>query len=93
MRTKKTIKLKDYSVIPAGSKIICFESDRIMQVLRPDGGTARVRITSGFNRPPNAKLEKWALGGVCRSVLGAKVEPDGHGPNGEPSWLLALGLI
>lgn len=31
--------------------------------------------------------------GACETPTGDSVEPDGHGPDGAPSWLLALGLI
>ena len=43
--------------------------------------------------PALRTLERWSYDGVCKSVTGATVEPDGHGPDGAPSWLLALGLI
>lgn len=32
-------------------------------------------------------------GSVISTPIGNKVEPDGIGPNGDPSWLLVLGLI
>lgn len=38
-------------------------------------------------------LESAVTDGVCESVTGDNVEPDGHGPDGAPSWLLALGMI
>ena len=66
----------------------------------PDGQALKVRATrlhalvSGFSKPPTmATLERWSNDGVCRTVTGYKVEPDGIGPDGSPSWLLALGLI
>lgn len=43
--------------------------------------------------PSAATLDKWSNDGVCRTVTGDMVEPDGEGPDGAPSWLVALGLI
>ena len=38
-------------------------------------------------------LEKWSSDGVAKSVTGQRVEPDGWGVDGAPSWLLAIGVI
>jgi len=38
-------------------------------------------------------LEKMSSDGIVSTPLGTRVEPDGTGPNGEPSWLLVMGLI
>lgn len=43
--------------------------------------------------PSMDELEAWANDGICESVTGHRVEPDGYGPDGAPSWLIALGLI
>ena len=66
----------------------------------PDGQTVKTRafrlhaIVTGFAKPPaTITLHRWSLDGVCKTVTGYKVEPDGIGPDGSPSWLLALGLI
>jgi hypothetical protein len=49
---------------------------------------------SGFTKPPSLKtMEKWSNDGVAKSVTGHRVEPDGFGPDGSPSWMLALGII
>ena len=42
--------------------------------------------------PSMATLEKWTENGICRSIDGCKVEPDGTCKHGYPSWLLALGI-
>ncbi len=53
-----------------------------------------VNTLSGFTKPPSMNtLEKWSNDGVAKSVTGARVEPDGYGPDGSPSWLLVLGFI
>jgi hypothetical protein len=43
--------------------------------------------------PSLHELEDWQFDGGCESVTGDWVEPDGHGPDGAPSWLVALGMI
>lgn len=49
--------------------------------------------TFGMKAPGIRAMEKWSDDGIARSMLGAKVEPDGCDPNGSPSWLLVLGYI
>ena len=49
---------------------------------------------TGFSKAPGFKaLEKWESDGVCKTPTGFRVEPDGWGPDGSPSWLLAMGMI
>lgn len=43
--------------------------------------------------PTLATLERWIDDGICKTPSGHRVEPDGHGPDGSPSWLLVLGYI
>jgi hypothetical protein len=52
-----------------------------------------VGIRACFKMPSIRVLEKYAETGISRSVLGAKVEPDGWDINGSPSWLLVAGVI
>ena len=52
------------------------------------------KYLTGFNKIPTlTTLEKWNDSGVCKTPTGHKVEPDGYGPDGSPSWLLVLGVI
>lgn len=45
-------------------------------------------------KPPTLKtLEKRCSDGIDRSVLGEKVEIDGFGEHGDPSWSLVFGII
>lgn len=44
-------------------------------------------------RPSVRTMEKWQNDGYCKTIFGARTEPDGTGPDGEPSWMLAMGLI
>lgn len=51
------------------------------------------RWLKGFRKPPTIKtLEKYS-DCIAKSVTGKRVEPDGYGPDGSPSWLLVLNLI
>ena len=43
--------------------------------------------------PSLDEVKNWIIDSVCETPTGNYVEPDGHGPDGAPSWLLALGLI
>lgn len=43
--------------------------------------------------PSVRQLEEWVSDCQCETPTGDIVEPDGHGPDGAPSWLLALGMI
>ena len=49
---------------------------------------------SGFAKAPSeATIMKWMDEGISKTVFGERTEPDGTGSHGEPSWLIALGLI
>jgi hypothetical protein len=39
------------------------------------------------------EIERWSTDSVVEATDGEEVEPDGHSPDGAPSWLLALGMI
>ncbi|HUZ92205.1 MAG TPA: hypothetical protein VMU78_09935 [Methylocella sp.] len=43
--------------------------------------------------PSLEDIETWVADGLCQTPTGHDVEPDGHGPDGVPSWLLLLGMI
>lgn len=95
MKTQKEIKLKDGSTLPKGLPVSFIpEKDSRCLVHSPNHPTPlQVRIISAFKAPSMTTLEKWNWDGVCKTPTGKRVEPDGHGPDGSPSWLLALGLI
>lgn len=44
-------------------------------------------------RPSMAQVQEWVMDSVCDATDGCRVEPDGHCPDGHPSWLLVLGLV
>ena len=43
--------------------------------------------------PSMQELMAWNDEGICETPTGHRVEPDGTGPDGVPSWLRALRLI
>ena len=43
--------------------------------------------------PSMRELMAWDADGICETPTGDRVEPDGTGPDGVPSWLRALRLI
>jgi hypothetical protein len=56
--------------------------------------TALHKYITGFSKAPSiSTMEKWSDDGVAKSITGERVEPDGTGPDGAPSWMLALGYI
>lgn len=80
---------------------VCFYQDKdlgeMMNIKAPNGAEWKLLTRIGirfFKKFPSMKqLEKWTEDSVCLSVTGKRVEPDGYGPDGSPSWLLALSLI
>jgi hypothetical protein len=95
MKTKKEIKLKDGSTLPKGLPVsfIPGKDSRCLvhSPLHPE--PLQVRITSAFKMPSMALLERWGYEAVCLTPTGKRVEPDGHGEDGSPSWLLVCGWI
>jgi len=99
----KDVSLKSGTTIPAGSEVSYdFDGGRTssVRVTTADGSTFAISLErahlflSKFKKPPTMKtLEKWSNDGVCQTPTGHRVEPDGTGPDGSPSWLLAFGMI
>ena len=55
--------------------------------------TLAQKVSGVTNAPSIATMEKWSSNGIAKSLLGAKVEPDGWDSDGSPSWMLAMGMI
>jgi hypothetical protein len=56
--------------------------------------SGRQRLTPTTPRPSIETLRQWMFHeGGCEAIDGCWVEPDGHCPHGQPSWLLYLGMI
>ena len=94
IKTEKSIKLKTGEILPAGLPV-SFDSKNhsICLVMGERLEPYKVRITSAFHAPSLEELEEAVSDGVCDSVAGERVEPDGTDEHGSPSWLLALGMI
>ena len=94
MKTEKAIKLKNGEVLPKGLPVsFQKECPSACLVHGGRGEPFRVRVTSAFRQPSIDALEEAVYDGVCESVAGHSVEPDGWDHEGSPSWLLALGMI
>ena len=88
--------------IPKGSAVLYWftEGDNDCVRIQFDGKEKTMSICSaakkltGFTAAPSVNtMSKWIDDGIARSVTGKRVEPDGHGEDGSPSWLLVLGFI
>jgi hypothetical protein len=95
MTTQKEIKLKDGSTLPKGLKVSFIEGKDTRCLVHSPAHPEplQVRITSAFKAPSMSSLERWNNDGVCKTPTGKRVEPDGHGSDGSPSWLLVFGVI
>lgn len=103
MKNKAEIRLKDGTVFPIGTdfSVSFVGGGSVIAVLvatisGKQFKTNCVRLPryfDGFRVPSTAALEKAIDEGICRSVMGERVEPDGWDQHGSPSWLLALGMI
>ncbi len=95
MKTQKHIPLKDGTTLPKGLPVsFLSDSDSRCLVHSPTHPEpVRVRITSAFKAPSMASLERWSYDSICKTPTGKRVEPDGYGSDGSPSWLLVFGLI
>ena len=99
MKTIKTIrdlKLKNEdTVIPQGTELVFVRHSEMptVGVFSFNGRELKMRYRTVIKNPTMRSLEKWSMDGICKSVFGAKVEPDGYGVNGQPSWLIAMGMI
>ena len=64
--------------------------------LRVSNLHSTVKATNGvkFQKMPSMnRLEKMSNDGVCTTVTGKRVEPDGVAEDGSASWLLVAGVI
>lgn len=99
--TVKEFTAKDGTVIPAGSELkvdwkggtkpfVTIESAGIQDLRTKNKNVA---LLLGIHIPDMDELEEESNDGVCSSVLGESVEPDGYDQYGSPSWLLVYGVI
>ena len=93
--TFKDLSLKSGESIPKGTKLEFVRPGDVISVgiWMMGEREVKMRYRSVIKEPSMRALEKWSEDGVCKSVFGARVEFDGTGPLGEPSWGLALGMV
>jgi hypothetical protein len=101
--TKRDLNFKASGAhIPAGTTLeLFFKPNRNDRVYFNWAGAEKVmgltyasQALTGFSKCPSPNtLEKWMNNGTCKTPTGKTVEPDGHGEDGSPSWLLVMGLI
>jgi hypothetical protein len=95
------LKLKDGTVYLAGdvAELSWLEAQPNITIATIHGRDIRLattRLHKYFNIakcPTLNTMERWSDDGVARSVLGKRVEPDGHDAYGSPSWMLVVGII
>jgi hypothetical protein len=97
------LKLKSGEVIPSGEsvKLNLVNDGMSVEIDSPSlGRTVKIRIASayrylsGFDAPPSEdELAEMMDSSSIPTPTGYDVEPDGHGPDGSPSWFLIMGLI
>lgn len=96
IKAYKDVNLKDGTTISKGEEFTLrgILSDTKGSWQRDSDGRVMILRFSTLIKAPGLKtLERWSDDGIAKSVLGAQVEPDGHGPDGEPSWMRALRMI
>lgn len=93
MKTEKAIKLKTGDTLPQGLPVSFIQDNSTVCLVHGDARDYRVRITSAFKAPDLEELQEAVSDGICPSIGGDSVEPDGWGSEGDPSWLMALGMI
>ena len=96
----RDFKWKDGTVLAKGTPVTVTYRGDLFAVLNHDGlqHTTKVRnlpaILKGFPKAPSlSQLEKWTNEGYSKTPSGEKVEEDGYGSDGAPSWHLIWGVI
>lgn len=90
----RDVKLKSGEVLKKGTPIFVAPTNDDTICLASFGTTDYKFRWSTVIRPPSIEtLMEQEMDGVCDSIRGCRVEPDGHDDHGYPSWLLALGVI
>ena len=95
IKTTKEVTLKDGTLIPKGS-YIDYVGPSLMEtvgIFQVGSRELKLRYRSVLKSPSVNTLQKWEENGYCNTVFGERTEPDGFGPDHEPSWMLALGMI
>lgn len=96
---KVEFKNKGGVVFEVGSGVVCEFSDSHVRVVGAAGSVKMpYRLASKYlmkfkAEPSMRAIERMESDGVVTTPLGNRVEPDGYGPYGDPSWLkVVLGI-
>jgi hypothetical protein len=101
---KQEIKMKDGVIIPVGARVHIDFAPKSLQpyfvyvtygdyVYKTNIERNHHKYTGFTKQPTDKTLQKRSFDGISKSITGKKVEPDGYGPDGAPSWELVLGYI
>ena len=107
-RTRAALALKDGTIVPRGATLTVNwnrenpggASVAVWHRPPADGGPRTLklgarhlgRLVAG-RLPTLEECQEWTFDSVCETPSGDTVEPDGWSADGEPSWLLILGLL
>jgi hypothetical protein len=97
---KKEIKKKSGEVIPAGTSLHVYVERENPMVAWAENASFKVRLPSAslqkyfdeFDEFGMDELEEAMFDGICPSLTGESIEPDGWDSEGFPSILIASGL-
>lgn len=97
---KQTVKSKKGVTLEAGTKVKCEFQPSFVRITTENGDAIKVpyaaasKFLTRFNKmPAMSTLNRMATDAVVTTPIGSRVEPDGYGPYGDPSWLIVLGVI
>lgn len=99
VQVKKEFRNKRGDVFPVGATVMCEFRDTSVRIVLGDAAVilsypiASKLLTKFKPAPSTNTLAKMTYGSVATTPLGSRTEPDGRGIYGEPSWLIAMGLI
>lgn len=90
----RDVKMKSGDVLKKGTVVFLAPTDNHM-ICTVSVGTNdyKMRWTSVVRPPSMNALMEQDCDGICETIRGERVEPDGIDDHGFPSWLLALGMI
>lgn len=99
VKVKSEFKNKRGDVFPVGATVACEFKDTHLRVSIGENAVNMpyryaAKHLTGFKPEPSMRaLEKMVNDSIVPTPLGNRVEPDGYGPYGDPSWLIIMGII
>lgn len=100
---ERPIKLRNGRTLASGEelRLVAWGHD-VVTVQREGGDLLRlsprvvaraIDVDFGGDDIDEETIRYWVYDSVCPTPTGYTVEPDGHGPDGVPSWLIILGYL